>query len=449
MLQAHVATRENAVAEPLDALIELAALPLAHCPAEALALARVSLVDWLICGIAGASEPVATKIRSFAASEGQASAEVSVFGGSHAPARTAAMVNGTISHALDYDDTHFDHVGHLSVGIYPAALAMAEAQDASAEELVTAFFVGAEGAIRLGRVLGLAHYNRGFHQTATAGAFGATLAAGRIAKLDDAQMRAALGLCATRASGLKSQFGTMGKPLNAGIAASNGVEAVQLAALGLSSPDDGVFGQQGFVETHADAPEPFIYGLSDMRFMDNRYKFHACCHGLHAMIEGLRAIAAQVDIEQVERLHVRTNPRWLKVCDLKAPRTGLEVKFSYVWLAGMVLSGLETGEGGLYTDALAADPILAAFARKVEITGDPTLSDQQGEGTLVLRDGTQLTYRHDLAAPVPPAELMQRVAGKARTVLGVRAAPLLAMAERIDADPRSVPARDIGALIRA
>ena len=134
MLEAHVATTENAVAEPLEALIELAALPLANCPIEALALARVSLVDWLICGIAGASEPVATKMRSFAASEGGgASAAVSVFGGSHAPARTAAMVNGTISHALDYDDTHFDHVGHLSVGIYPAAQAMAEAQDASAE----------------------------------------------------------------------------------------------------------------------------------------------------------------------------------------------------------------------------------------------------------------------------------------------------------------------------
>ncbi|MBE9639545.1 MmgE/PrpD family protein [Salipiger mangrovisoli] len=449
MSEATLATSQPAVADPLDQLIALAALSPERCPAEALALARVSLLDWLICGIAGAGEPVAARMRAFAAAEQGGGAVASVFGGGRVPARMAAMVNGTISHALDYDDTHFDHVGHLSVGIYPAALAMAEAQDESAAALAAAFLVGAESAIRIGRVLGVAHYNRGFHQTATAGAFGATVAAGRLARLEAAQMRVALSLCATRASGLKSQFGTMGKPLNAGIAASNGVEAAQLAGLGLSAADDGIFGQQGFVETHADAPGRFLGGLSEMRFMDNRYKFHACCHGLHAMIEGLRGIAGRIDIAQVERLQVRTNPRWLRVCDLKAPRTGLEVKFSYAWLAGMVLRGLETGDGGLYTDALAGDAELAAFACRVEVTGDAALGDQQGAGTLILRDGTRIGYTHDLAAPVPPGELMQRVAEKARTVLGAGAAPLLALAERIEADPQNVPAREIGALIRA
>ncbi|MCA0942662.1 MmgE/PrpD family protein [Salipiger pacificus] len=449
MPEATAATLGAANAAPLETLIALAQLPPEDCPGEALLLARVSLLDWLICGIAGASEPVAEKMRAFAAAEQGGDGPASLFGGGMAPARMAALVNGTASHALDYDDTHFDHVGHLSVGLYPAALAVAEARDASVLELSAAFLVGAESAIRLGRVLGAAHYNRGFHQTATAGAFGATVAAGRLAGLDGAQMRVALGLCATRASGLKSQFGTMGKPLNAGIAASNGVEAAQLAALGLSSADDGIFGQQGFVETHTDAPGAFLGGLTDFRFMDNRYKFHACCHGLHAMIEGLRSIAGQVDPSQVARLHVRTNPRWLRVCDLKMPRTGLEVKFSYAWLAGMVLGGMETGEGGLYTDALAADPALAAFARKVEVTGDAALGDQQGAGTLVLRDGTRIDYSHDLAAPVPPGELMLRVAAKARTVLGARATLVLKLAERIDHDPRGVSAREIGALIRA
>ncbi|PVB60639.1 MmgE/PrpD family protein [Labrenzia sp. 011] len=443
-----VPTGHTAVS-PLDLLIDLAKRAPRDCAPDALSLARVSLADWLVCGIAGATEPVAGKMRAFAAAEGGTEAGASLFGGGYAPARTAAIVNGTISHALDYDDTHFDHVGHLSVGIYPAALAMAEVQGVSADDLCAAFLIGAESAIRIGRVLGAAHYNRGFHQTATAGAFGATVAAGRLAGLDETQMRAALSLCATRASGLKSQFGTMGKPLNAGIAASNGVEAVQLAGLGLSSADDGIFGPQGFVETHADtAAEPFLESLADLRFMDNRYKFHACCHGLHAMIEGLRPIAAGVALEDVEKLEVRTNARWLRVCDLKAPRTGLEVKFSYAWLAGMVLSGLETGERGLYTDALAQDPGLVAFAGKVEVLADDTLSDQQGAGTLTLRDGTTRSYTHDLAAPVPPAELMERVSTKACTVLGARAAPVLQLVERLNDDPGAVPARDIGALIR-
>jgi 2-methylcitrate dehydratase PrpD len=361
----------------------------------------------------------------------------------------AALVNGTISHALDYDDTHFDHVGHLSVGIYPAALAMAEGADASAEALSAAFLTGAEAAIRIGRVLGAAHYNRGFHQTATAGAFGAVIAAARLAGLEAAQMRVALGLCATRASGLKSQFGTMGKPLNAGIAAANGVEAAQLAALGLSAADDGIFGPQGFAETHAEVPGAFLEGLEDWRFLHNRYKFHACCHGLHAMIEGLREIAPRIDRAEVERVEIRTNPRWLRVCDLKAPRTGLEVKFSYAWLAGMVLGGLETGQGGLYTDALAADPALSAFAQRVVVTGDAGLSDQQGAGVVHMRDGSRHTFAHDLAKPVPPAELMQRVRAKAQAVLGEDAAPLLALAERLEASPDAVSAREIGALIRA
>ena len=159
----------------------------------------------------------------------------------------AALINGAVSHALDYDDTHFSHVGHLSVGIYPAALAAAEDVGATVSDLLAAFVIGAEAAIRIGTVLGAAHYNLGFHQTATAGAFGATVAAGRLYGLSSEQMRAAIGLCATRASGLKSQFGTMGKPYNAGIAASNGIECAQLARLDMTSCDDGLMGPQGFV----------------------------------------------------------------------------------------------------------------------------------------------------------------------------------------------------------
>ncbi|OSP54219.1 MmgE/PrpD family protein [Pseudoruegeria sp. SK021] len=432
----------------LGPLKSLATQPTEACPPEALDLARVSLLDWLACGMAGASEPVAQKMRRFAAAETTTGPGASMFGGGTAAARMAAMVNGTISHALDYDDTHFAHVGHLSVGIYPAALAVAEASDQSADALLSGFLMGAECAVHIGMMLGTAHYNRGFHQTATAGAFGATVAAGRILGLSRDEMQVALSLCATRASGLKSQFGTMGKPLNAGIAASNGVEAALLAQLGLSAAEDGVFGPQGFVDTHVDQPNDWPVASPRMRFMDNLYKFHACCHGLHAMIEGLRGIAADVDPTLVDSVQVRTNPRWLRVCDLKAPRTGLEVKFSYAWLAGMVLAGLETGDEGLYTDALAQDPALTALAARVEVIGDASLTDQQVVGTVRLRNGTDLAFHHDLNAPAAPSELMTRVTAKADTVLGARANPLVALMAKIADAPSAVSAREIGALIR-
>ena len=410
----------------IEHILALSSLPAGRLPPAALSLARLSLLDWMACGIAGVGEPVAVKIRALAQSE-KGEGVSSMLGGQAGPARAAALVNGATSHALDYDDTHFAHVGHLSVGVYPAALAAAEDFDASAEAMVAAFLVGAEAAIRIGMVLGRSHYNQGFHQTATAGAFGATVAAGRLYGLDPQQMRYAIGLCSTRASGLKSQFGTMGKPYNAGVAASNGVECARLAALGMTSADDGLSGLQGFVATHTSAPE-----LDDGRglppqdaflFEDNKYKLHACCHGTHAMIEALldaEGLKGQ-SLDDVAHFSLHTNPRWLRVCDIKQPRTGLEVKFSYNWLAGMAIRGDRTGDDRVYQDALTADAALSAFAGRVEVVGDEALTDMEARGSLTLKDGTTVPIYHDLAARLPHEVLAEKLRAKARAMIGERA----------------------------
>jgi len=228
----------------IDLLLDLAHRSSDKMPAQSMAMAKLSLFDWFVCGLGASAEPVSEKLRSHIERE-FTTGVCSVFGGNKTSPIGAALANGTISHALDYDDTHFAHIGHLSVGIYPAAMAVAQEVDASVDELVQAFLVGAEAAIKIGLALGPGHYERGYHQTATAGAFGATLAAARLYKLTPAQCRSAIGLCSTRASGLKNQFGTMGKPLNAGYAASNGDECARLAALGITSAEDGLQGLQG------------------------------------------------------------------------------------------------------------------------------------------------------------------------------------------------------------
>jgi 2-methylcitrate dehydratase PrpD len=156
----------------VDHLIAFSAQTAADLPTSAVQLAKFSLLDWLVCGRAGVEEPVAQKLRVFGANEGGVQT-ASTFGGPKMPPRMAALINGAVSHALDYDDTHFSHIGHLSVGIYPAALAAAEDVGATVSDLLAAFVIGAEAAIRIGTVLGASHYNLGFHQTATAGAFGA------------------------------------------------------------------------------------------------------------------------------------------------------------------------------------------------------------------------------------------------------------------------------------
>ena len=432
----------------MERVLALAATPAERLPQEALRLATLSLFDWLAVGLAGVGEPVGALVRGLVEDEAGRPA-ASVFGGEKVPARAAALANGTISHALDYDDTHFAHIGHLSVGIYPAALAVGEAVDAGAAAVRDAFLLGAETACRVGVVLGREHYERGFHQTATAGAFGATVAAGRLLGLDAAAMRNALSLVATRASGLKSQFGTMGKPYNAGAAASNGVEAALLAQRGLISCDDGLGGLQGFLDTHAEAtheaeawreplPERFL-------FEDNQYKLHACCHGTHAMLNALLEAKERHRLtpDDVERIALRTNPRWLRVCDLKAPRTGLEAKFSYALLAAMALAGVDTAADRSYVDALCVDPALLATAARVSVAGDAAVSDTAAELTLTLRDGRTIPVTHDLSARIPPERLAAGLQRKAAALIG-EAQRLWAATNALDA----LSARALGDLIR-
>jgi 2-methylcitrate dehydratase PrpD len=433
-----------------EGLVALAGRSADAIPSRAALFARLSLFDWMTCGIAGRDEPLAVKLRQLAKMEG-GTGHSSIIAGSLAPARMAALANGATSHALDYDDTHFAHVGHLSVGIYPAALAIAEQEDLSAADMMTAFLLGAEGAIRVGMTLGRAHYNLGFHQTATAGAFGATLAAGRLLGLDAVQMRHALGLCGTRASGMTSQFGSMGKPYNAGIAAANGVECATLAQLGFTSADDGLLGHQGFVGAHmpaaaiADAevgvamPDAWF---DDYLFPDNKYKLHACCHGLHPMIEALLAAqqAAGFAFGDIELFSLETNPRWLAVCDIKAPRTGLEVKFSYNWLAGMTLRGDNTGDDRLYQNTLADDDELRSFASHITITGNDALTDLQARGSLTLRDGSRLPVWFDLAEPLAEEVIIAKLRAKSDTIIGGTSAAIWGLYPQV----QDLGARSIG-----
>lgn len=418
-------------AQTMARVLALAALPEGDISENARALARFSLFDWLVVARAGAGEPLSIIIRDFVTDEGGRPDATAVGSAIKVPARAAALANGAISHALDYDDTHFAHIGHLSVGIMPAALAAGERVGASAAAVRDAFVIGAEAACRIGVVLGRAHYERGFHQTATAGAFGATVAAGRLLGLTPDQMRHALSLAGTRASGLKSQFGTMGKPFNAGIAASNGVESALLAHRGMVSCDDGLGGLQGFIDTHADQtfesdawadPPPGRF-----LFEDNKYKLHACCHGAHAMLNALAETRRRHDLtpERVEAVALRTNPRWLRVCDIKAPRTGLEAKFSYALLAGMALAGIDTAADDSYADRLCVEPRLLAAARRVTVEGDASVSDTAAELVITLDGGKQITASHDLSARVPEAELERGLRAKAAALLGTGVADRL------------------------
>jgi len=272
----------------------------------------------------------------------------------------------------------------------------------------------------VGLWLGRDHYQFGYHQTATAGAFGATVAAGRLLALDDDAMRHALGLCATMASGLKSQFGTMGKPLNAGLAARTGVEAALWAQAGMTSARDALAGPLGFADTHhgAGAEVPFAWRMGRVS-----HKFHACCHGLHATLEAVR----DVPLAQAGEVVVHTHPRWMSVCNQPAPDTGLGAKFSYAHVLAMVAHGQDTGDIAAFSDAAAQeDPALVRWRGRVRVVADDGLSEMQARVTV-----DSVDHVHDLDAPLPLDTRAARIQAKARALVGARADEI---AQAIDGD---------------
>lgn len=393
----------------------------AHADADTKAILRLSLLDWAACALAGAQEPVSQRIRTLIASEGGA-AQAYVFGGPNAPMRAAALANGTISHALDYDDTHFLHIGHPAVVIFSASLAVAEVQGASGAAFLEAALTGYEASCRIGDWLGRKHYEAGFHQTATAGAFGAAIAASVLMGHDTDQVANSIGLTATRASGLKAQFGTDGKPFNAGIAASNGVEAAMLTDLGFVSNPDALEAAQGFAATHLaerKSPQDVLAGVGETWISRKvQHKLHACCHGLHASLEALAQLRDRLPRDQIDRITIHTHPRWLDVCNQPAPSTGLETKFSYRMTAAMALAGVDTARRDSFADTLCTRGDLVALRDRVDVVPDASLTDMQARVAVALADGTVHTARHDLDAPQTVKHRVHAVRRKAVSLLG-------------------------------
>ncbi len=394
-----------------DQLVKFAS---AEVPQDAQIMMRLSLFDWAACGIAGATEPDFSDFVAAQLARGQGPA--TVFGGATAPAGTAALLNGTLSHALDYDDTHFAHIGHPSVAVIPAVLALAEEVDAPLNEVVEAATIGVEASILTGLWLGRGHYQIGYHQTATAGAFGATLGTARLLGLDPKEVRHALGLCASMASGLKAQFGTMGKPLNAGLAARTGVEATLWAQSGLTAAADGMAGPLGFGATHHSADEEVKPGKGQWHITTISHKFHACCHGLHAMLE---AIGTQrLNDGEVTGIHIRTHPRWMSVCNIETPKTGLEAKFSYKQTAAMALLGHDTGATASYTDAICKDNAVRALRDKIRVSEDERIAETLSEVSVTMANGGLRRLRHDLLEPLSLEMRAEKLGVKAVSLVG-------------------------------
>jgi 2-methylcitrate dehydratase PrpD len=315
-------------------------------------LARQCVLDYVGVGLAGADDELARILLDDAIEAGGGGEQAGVIGhGTRLPVLAAALVNGAIAHALDYDDVNLAMPGHVSVAILPALLALAEERGSSGRAVIAAFVAGYETCCRIGMTLRPGHYTRGFHATGTVGAFGAAAACVHLLGLDAEATARALGIAGTQSAGLKSQFGTMCKPFHAGKAAQNGLLAARLAARGFSSRPDLIECEQGFAATHAPDFRPekaLAEPKHGFHIFNNLFKYHAACYMTHAPIECGRQLrdklgAAPGDIAAISvKLHAGTD----KICNIPAPTDGLEAKFSLRQTVAMALAGVDTASLG-------------------------------------------------------------------------------------------------------
>lgn len=170
----------------------------------------------------------------------------------------AAMINGTLAHSLDFDDTHASGSIHSSAPIVPAALAAAEMVGADGETLIAAIIAGYEVQIRLSLALNpTEHYQRGYHPSATCGVFGAAAATGRIFGMDAAGIESALGIAECQSSGSMRFLadGAWTKRFQVGYAGHNGLIAATLAREGFVGPNGSIEGKDGFLQSYAPNPD--------------------------------------------------------------------------------------------------------------------------------------------------------------------------------------------------
>lgn len=334
------------------------------------------------------------------------------------PAPSAAMVNGTLAHALDFDDTHLPSVLHPSASIVPAALAVAEAQRRSGPELLSAVIAGIEVCNRVGMagyvpaLRDSAFFRRGLHATSICGTLGAAVAAALLYGLDHAGVAAALSISTSMGAGIIEANRTGGsvKRIHCGWAAKAGVEAAQFARAGVTGPLTAFEGGFGFLPAYlgSDFVLDGLTGDLGQRWETLRtvYKPYPSNHFTHPVIDSALALRAEgLDVSRAEAITVgvadtviRTigEPRELKI----RPTTAYHAKFSAPYMLATALLG--GGGLGVYLDdfseAAFRDPARLALAEKVTVVPDPICADEFPNAfsavvTVRLADGTEHSHR--------------------------------------------------------
>mgnify|MGYP001370608410 CR=1 FL=1 len=374
-------------------------------PAQAIPIVKNAFIDTIAVAVAGSEEDCSRIVKEVAREE-QAAQIASVWGaGWKTTAIHAALVNGTMSHALDYDDVNSRAtLGHPSTAIVPAVVAVAEEVGASGKDMILAYFTGFEVMAYIGKVMSFRHYSRGFHGTATMGVLACTAAAGKLYGLSAEQMGHAFAIAVSHAAGVHRNYGTMTKPLHPGKAARDGIMAAKLAKKGFTGGADIFEAPKGLLEVYGEGRPMTSEKIGDTVELLNTglsVKKYPSCYCTHRSIDAIQELSVKhgITADQVARIHVKVPPGVLMPLIYSRPQKGLEGKFSMEYtVAAMLVDGKVNFAS--FTDEMVQRPEIQALIQKITKEEDPSIEVKAGgveEGhvdvTVTLHDGTAYTHR--------------------------------------------------------
>ncbi|SDB49021.1 MmgE/PrpD family protein [Belnapia rosea] len=357
----------------------------------------------------------------------------------------AALLNGALAHSLDFDDTHAAGTLHPGAPVIPAALAAAEMVGANGRTVLSAIVAGYEVTCRLALALpGGDHYDRGYHPTATCGAFGAAAAAARVFGLDAKGMQDAFGIALSQAAG-SLQFlanGAWTKRFQVGWSAMNGLAAATLAREGFRGAAEAFEGKAGFLRAYAPNPVPerALQGLGQQfELMNTAVKPYPSCRYGHAGIDAAIEFHKELGLkaEEIEAVTMGLPNKGMLLVGAplaykQNPQNVVDGQFSGPFV---VACGLVHGHMGWDSYALLQDPAVRSVLPKVTCVEDPevqALFPEYMSGKLTLRARGQEHVRLVKIAKGEPenflteAELRAKFHGLVDAVLGRERAMQLA-----------------------
>ena len=412
-------------------------------PPAILEEAKRALVDFLGVAVGAANEAPVRPVRSVVQAW-KACGNARIFLGGRTTPALAALVNGTMAHAMDYDDVNSNHAGHPNGPCWSTALALAEHHGLGEKDAIAGFITGYEVMARLGGGgapgVGGSLQRRGFHPTSVFGRAGAAAVACAMLGLNETQTAHALGIAATTAGGLVGSFGTHSKPFHAGKAAMDGILAAQLASEGFVSATHLFELEKGlldaFIQDKVTEVPPLDFD-SRWELLRNQYKHFASCRATHASTQAARMLATRVAGKKITKVHARVHTNALVTAGKLNPHTPLEGKFSVPFCIALGLRGYRVVASD-FKDETMRDPSVREILPVVQLEGVPGQASHTARLEVVLDGGEQLRAETEIVFghpdnPMSWDDFHAKFEGVAEPVLGPqKTATLYALAREFE-----------------